>query len=129
MSRTDPAVPLSITTEELTLTVEGVRMAVRSTGDRVFLEVPTVREAIRVARTLPDVADPAGMARFLTETGLTTEIRVRGRTVIVLGSDARSGPLARRLGVDPAEVRLAGFLGAGWAGLLSVPRAARRLFQ
>ncbi|MBP1921561.1 hypothetical protein J2751_000554 [Halorubrum alkaliphilum] len=129
MSRTDSTAPLSITTEDLTLTIEGVRMDVRSTGERVFVEVPTVRGAIRVARSLPDGVDADGPAKLLTAADLTTEIRVRGRTVIVFGSDARPGPLARRLGIAPAEPRLSGFLGAGWAGLVGVPVALRRLFR
>jgi len=104
-------------------------MAVRSTGDRVFVEVPTVRGALRVARALPAAADVGGPARLLTATDLTTEIRVHGRTVVVLGSGARPGPIARRLGIAPAEARLAGLLGAGWAGLAAVPLAAQRLFQ
>ena len=129
MSRTDPTAPLSITTEDLTLTVEGVRMTVRSTGDRLFVEVLTVRGAIRVARALPDAVDAGGPARLLTATDLTTEVRVRGRTVAVLGADARPGPISRRLGIHPAEARLTGVLAAGLAGLLATPPAVRRLFR
>ena len=128
MSGTDARAPLSVVTEDLTLTVDGVDLDVRSTGDRLFVEVPTVRDAIRVARGLPENGDARGPAALLTATGLTTEIRVRGRTVAVIGADARPGRLSRELGVAPAEVRIAGALGAGASGLSAVASEPRRLF-
>ena len=128
MSGTDARAPLSVVTEDLTLTVDGVDLDVRSTGERLFVEVPTVRDAIRVARGLPEKGDARGPAALLTATGLTTEIRVRGRTVAVIGADARPGRLSRELGVAPAEVRIAGALGAGASGLSAVASEPRRLF-
>ena len=129
MSGTDPRAPLSVTTDDLTLTVDGVRMDVRSTGDRVFVEVPTVRGAIRTVRSLPVEADATGPTRFLIGADLTTEFRVRGRTVAVLGTGARPGPIARGLGVSPAEIRLAGLVGAGWSGLSAAADAVRRFLE
>lgn len=126
MNGTDLPAPLSITTDDLTLTVDGVRMDVRSTGDRVFVEVPSVRGAVRVVRNLPVEADATGPTRFLVGADLTTEFRVRGRTVAVLGATARPGPIARVLGVSPAEIRLAGLVGAGWSGLSAAADAVRR---
>lgn len=126
MNGTDLPAPLSITTDDLTLTVDGVRMDVRSTGDRVFVEVPSVRGAVRVVRNLPVEADATGPTRFLVGADLTTEFRVRGRTVAVLGAAARPGPIARALGVSPAEIRLAGLVGAGWSGLSAAADAVRR---
>lgn len=128
MSGTDARAPLSVVTEDLTLTVDGVDLDVRSTGERLFVEVPTVRDAIRVARRLPENGDARGPAALLTATDLTTEIRVRGRTVAVIGADARPGRLSRELGVAPAEVRIAGALGAGASGLSAVASEPRRLF-
>jgi len=128
VSGTDARAPLSVVTEDLTLTVDGVDLDVRSTGERLFVEVPTVRDAIRVARGLPENGDARGPAALLTATGLTTEIRVRGRTVAVIGADARPGRLSRELGVAPAEVRIAGALGAGASGLSAVASEPRRLF-
>ncbi|MFC5278787.1 peptide ABC transporter ATP-binding protein [Halorubrum rubrum] len=127
MNGSDASAPLSITTDDLSLAIDGVRMEVRATGDRVFVEVPTALAALRLARRLPNGLETTGPTRFLLATGLTTEIRVRGRTVLVLGSTARPGPLARRLGVAPAEVRLAGLVGAGWSGLSAAVDAVRRL--
>jgi hypothetical protein len=128
VSRTDAPAPLSVTTDDLTLTVDDIQIDVRSTGDRVFLEVPTVREALRVARSLPPDADASGPTRLLAATDLTTEVRVRGRTVAVLGAAARPGPLAANLGVAPAEIRLGGVIGAGWSGLSAAADAVRRRF-
>jgi len=91
VNETDSRAPLSITTEDLTLTVDGVELDVRSTGDRVFVEAESVRDAIRVARGLPD-GDATGPAALLTATDLTTEFRVRGRTVAVLGAAAPPVP-------------------------------------
>jgi hypothetical protein len=125
VSRTDAPAPLSVTTEDLTLAIDGVELDVRSTGDGVFLEVPTVREALRVARRLPEGADATGPTRLLVATDLTAEVRVRGRTVAVLGAGARPGPLARWLGVYPAEVRLGGVVGAGWSGLSATAGSVR----
>lgn len=129
MNRTDARAPLSVATEDLTLTVEGVDLDVRSTGDRLFVEAATVRDAVRVARNLPEDTDAHGPTALLTATDLTAEIRVRGRTVAVVGADARPGFLSRELGVAPAEVRLAGALGAGVSGLSAAAEAPRRLFS
>ncbi len=125
MSRTDALAPLSITTEDLTLVVDDVELDVRSTGDRVFLEASTVREAIQAARSLPEGSDATGPTRLLLATDLTAEVRVRGRTVAVLGAAARPGPLARWLGIFPAEVRLGGVVGAGWSGLSAAADSVR----
>ncbi|QIB76023.1 peptide ABC transporter ATP-binding protein [Halogeometricum borinquense] len=114
MSKTDLVAPLSVATDDLTLTVAGVTMPVRSTGDRLFVEVPTLRSAVRVARAVNTV--PSGPTRLLTVTDLTTELRVRGRTVAVFGAHARPGPLARELGIAPAEFRLGGALAAASSG-------------
>ncbi len=122
MNGTDSLAPLSVTTEDLTLSVAGVTMPVRSTGDRLFVEVPTVRDAIRVARAAGE--DTARPAAAMTATGLTTELRVRGRTVAVLGADARPGVLSRELGVAPAAIRLGGVLSAGGDGVVSTLRTA-----
>ncbi|MFC7187458.1 peptide ABC transporter ATP-binding protein [Halorubrum yunnanense] len=128
MNGSNPRAPLSVVTDDLTLTVDGVDLEVRSTGDRLFVEVPTVRDAVRVARGLPRDGDASGLTALLTATDLTTEVRVRGRTVAVIGADARSGRLASELGVAPAEVRIGGALGAGASGLSAVAGALRRRF-
>jgi hypothetical protein len=129
VNETDARAPFSVVTEDLTLSVDGVDLDVRSTGDRLFVEVATVRDAIHVARRLPDGGSARGPAALLTATDLTTEIRVRGRTVVVVGADARPGILSRELGAAPAEVRVGGALGAGISGLSAVAGMSRRLFN
>jgi len=128
VSRSESGPRLSVETEDLTLSVDGVEAAVHATDRRLFVEVERVGDALRVARRLPDgsVADRA--VAELVRGGLTAEVRVRGRTVAVAGADARPGPLSHRLGVAPAEVRLAGVVGAGYGGLSAAVRRARRLF-
>jgi hypothetical protein len=126
VNATDARAPLSIVTEDLTLSVDGIDLDVKSTGDRLFVEVATVRDAGRIARRLPDDVNARGPAALLTATDLTTEIRVRGRTVAVVGAEARPGLLARKLGVAPAEVRVAGALSAGVSGLTALTDGARR---
>jgi len=126
---TDARAPLTVTTTDLTLSVDGVDLEVRSTGDRLFVEASTVRDALRVARSLPRGGDARGPSALLTATDLTTEIRVRGRTVAVVGADARPGLISRKLGVAPAEVRLSSVVGAGVDGLSAAASAPRRLFN
>lgn len=128
MNRSESGPRLSVETEDLTLSVDGVDAAVHGTDRRLFVEVERVGDALRLARRLPDESVSNRAVAGLVRAGLTAEIRVRGRTVAVAGADARPGPLAHRLGVAPAEIRLAGAVGAGYAGLSAATRRARRLF-
>jgi hypothetical protein len=65
-------------------------------------------------------------AELLVETGLTVEVRSRGRTVIAIGTDATAGPLSQRLGFAPAQVRVAGIVGAVGQEFASGVRWVRR---
>jgi hypothetical protein len=119
-----PAAPLSVATD-LTLTVDGVELAVESTGERLFAEVASLADAVRIARALGGVPDDSArrLSTLLATTDLTLELRVRDRTVAVVGADARPGSLSRGLGVDPVEVRLGGVLGVVGRELAAVRRA------
>ncbi|MGM0448376.1 MAG: peptide ABC transporter ATP-binding protein [Methanobacteriota archaeon] len=128
MSGTDSRDALSVATDDLTLSVDGVDAPVHATDRRLFVEVERVGDALRVARRLPGESVSNRAVAELVRAGLTAEIRVCGRTVVVVGADARPGPLAHRLGVAPAELRLAGVVGAGYGGLSATVRRARRLF-
>ncbi|RLM52274.1 peptide ABC transporter ATP-binding protein [Halorubrum sp. Atlit-28R] len=128
MSGSESGRRLSVETEDLTLSVDGVDAAVRATGRRLFVEVDSVGDALRIARRLPAESVSTLATAELVRGGLTAEVRVRGRTVAVAGADARPGPLSHRLDVAPAELRLAGVVGAGYAGLSAEVRRARRLF-
>ena len=129
MSGTDSRDALSVETDDLTLSVDGVDLSVRATDRLLFVEVESVGDALRVARRLPDDSVSNRAVAELTRGDLTAEIRVRGRTVAVAGADARPGPLSHRLGVAPAELRLAGLAGAGYGGLSAAVRRAQRLFS
>ena len=128
MSGSESGRRLSVETEDLTLSVDGVDAAVHATGRRLFVEVDSVGDALRIARRLPDESVSDLAVAELVRGGLTAEVRVRGRTVAVAGADARPGPLSHRLGVAPAELRIAGVVGAGYGGLSAAVRRARRLF-
>jgi hypothetical protein len=129
VNRSNSRRQLSVATDDLTLSVDGIDVAVHATGQRLFVEVDSVRDALRVARNLPD--DPVSDLAVgeLVYGGLTAEVRVRGRTVALAGADARPGPLSHRLGVAPAELRLAGVVGAGYGGLSASVRRVQRLFS
>ncbi|OYR62017.1 peptide ABC transporter ATP-binding protein [Halorubrum ezzemoulense] len=128
MSGTESHAVLAVETDDLTLSVDGVDVSVHATERRLFLEVESVGDALRVARRLPGDAASDLAVRELRLGDLTAEVRVRGRTVAIAGADARPGPVSHRLGVAPAEVRLAGVVGAGYGGLSAAVRRARRLF-
>ncbi|ESP87951.1 hypothetical protein [Candidatus Halobonum tyrrellensis] len=116
--------PLRVETD-LDVSVDGTPVEVASTGDRLFVEVPTVVAGVRLARTgLAGVDDR--LDALLETTALTVEVRVRGTTVAVLGADARPGALSRRLGVAPVEARVGGAAVAAGRGLLAVARAVDR---
>ena len=128
MTDTAPTAPLSIATD-LTLTVDGVELTVESTGERLFAEVSSLADAVRVVRSLGGVPDGGAdqLSTLLTTTDLTLEIRVRDRTVAVVGTGARPGSLSRGLGVDPVEVRLGGVFGVVGRELSAAADAVRRL--
>ena len=128
MSGSSSRAPLSVVTDDLTLTVDGVEFDVSSTGERLFVEVDGVRDAIHVVRRLPEDGGVSDLAPLMHTTGLTVEFRVRGRTVALVGADSRPGELSRRLGVAPAEFRLDGIIGAIASGLATMRGAGRRLF-
>ena len=129
MSGSNSRAPLSIVTDDLTLTVDGVELDVTSTGERLFIEAGSIRDAIHAVRRVPGDGDVSGPATLLSTTDLTTEFRVRGRTVAVVGAGARPGALSRRLGFAPAEIRIAGMIGAAASGLATMRGAGRRLFR
>ena len=119
--------PLSVHTENLTLTVAGVEAAVRSTGDRLFVEVDTVRDGVRLARALGTDVESWVPTRALVGADLTVEVRVRGRTVFVLGAGAKPGVTSRLFDVSSAEIRPLGILAALSDGGRALRGAGRRL--
>jgi hypothetical protein len=120
----DPAsAPLSVETD-LSVRLDGTEAALRSTGDRLFLEFPSVVAVVEAMRSLP-ATERRHVHETLTAADLTLEVRARHRTLAVLGADAVAGPLARELGMEPAELRLGGVLSALWAGVTTTVRRLR----
>lgn len=124
---TDAGAPLAVTAE-LTLEAEGTTAEIRSAGDRLFVEIGSVADAIRLFRRSPNGIEDR-LRPLLGRTALTVEIRVRGRTVAVSGADSRPGPLSRRTGVAPEELRVGGALSAVGAELSAALGAGRRLVR
>jgi hypothetical protein len=126
--RTDAAhqqAPLSIETD-LTLTIDGAQADVRSTGERLFVEFASLPAAVRALRGTP-LSRSDDLTELLSTTDLTVEVRARGRTLAVIGSDARAGILSRQVDVDPVELRLGGVLAAVGQELSAGVRRVRRL--
>ena len=124
----EPApVPLEVATD-LDLEIGGVPVAVSSTGDRVFLDFPSVRSAISAGRRRP--AMDYGSVDALLRTGdLAVEVRVHHRTVLALGAATRPSLLLQRAGLHPVELRLTGVLSAVGAGVAAVLGRLRRAFD
>lgn len=115
--------PLTVDTD-LSVRVNGVDVSVESTGERLFVGVASVGDALRAARGHPRDGGTA-LAEVLDVGALTVEFRVRDRTVAVAGTGASPGPVSRRLGSDPIELRLGGVLGAIGAELSAFADALR----
>jgi hypothetical protein len=116
--------PLSVETN-LTLSVDGTPVELRSTGDRLFVDVPTLATAVKLLRTQSVVRER--LTETLRVSDLTVEIRVRGATVAVAGARARPGVLSREFGTDPVELRLGGVTVAGGRSVLTAIRTVARL--
>jgi hypothetical protein len=110
-----PPAPISLAAD-LVLSVGGARARVRSTGERLFVELPSVVSAVELLESLPTV-ELRQFHEVLTTTGLALEVRVHHRTLAVLGTGARPGTLSRLLGVAPLELRVWGTLSALGADL------------
>ncbi|MEF8780423.1 MAG: peptide ABC transporter ATP-binding protein [Haloferacaceae archaeon] len=121
----DARAPITVETD-LELTIDGARADVRSTGDRLFVEFPSLSAAARGLRGVPRTRTGEAAA-LLTATGLTVEIRARGRTILAIGADAPAGPLSQWVGTAPAQVRAAGLAGAAGREIAAGIRAVREL--
>lgn len=128
MSKTPaPRAPLTVETD-LELTIDGARAAVHSTGDRLFVEFPTLSAATTALQSLPREGTTE-FAALLAETDLTLEVRSRGRTILVMSPDAPPGPLSRWLGAAPGQVRAAGLLAAVGREFAAALAVGRNLFN
>jgi hypothetical protein len=120
-----PAAPLTVETD-LTVRFGDTAAPVSSTGDRLFVEFPTLLAATRAVRSVP-ASGVRELHETLVATGLTLELRVRHRTVAALGAGVRSGAVARYADIAPADLRVCGVLSTVGAAVGDVLHHARRL--
>ena len=124
---TDAETPLTVEAD-LTLEANGAKAEITSTGERLFVEIGSLADAIRLARGSPGGIEDR-LRPVLGRAALTVEIRVRGRTVLVSGAESSPGTLSKRLGVAPDEIRLGGALSAVGAELSAGVGSVRRLVR
>ncbi|MGM0398841.1 MAG: hypothetical protein ACQEQY_07580 [Halobacteriota archaeon] len=122
-----PRAPLTVTTD-LEITVGTARVDVRSTGDRLFVDFPSLGALSRAKGGLSR-RRIEGIAALLATSDLTVEIRARDRTVFAVGADAPAGPVSRWAGTAPAQVRVLGLLAAVGQELASGVRVIRDLLR
>jgi len=87
----------------LSVTVDGTRLAVSTRDGRLRVQVPSVTAYLRLARGERGRLPAAAV--LLAEAGQTAEVRVGDAVVAVAGAGAAPGPLVRRLGLGPVELR------------------------
>lgn len=107
LARTGP--DLSVTAN-LSVTVDGIDIAISTVEDRLRVQVPSVLDAFRLLRGERERL-PA-LSRVLSDASLTAEVRVGGAVIAVAGSDATPGTLSEWLGLGPTEIRLRALPGA-----------------
>jgi hypothetical protein len=87
----------------LTLTVDGTKLAVSASGERIQVQVPSVRAAASLfgseRQRLPAVSGT------LADNDLTAEIRIGDAVVALLGAAASPARLSRAIWGDAVEIR------------------------
>ena len=101
------ALPLEVFAD-LQLAVDGDPIDVRANGDRIVMDVPTLRAGRRLLAAEP--FDEGAHAtrqvhKAFREAGLTLEVHLDGRPVATVGEGADPGRLSRLLRLDGVEVR------------------------
>jgi hypothetical protein len=88
-------------TANLSVTVDGVDLAISTVDDRIRVQVPSVWAGISLGRT--ERGRLGRLARVLDEAGETAEIRVGNAVLAVVGADATPGRLDWALSLGPVE--------------------------
>lgn len=101
LARSRPGLSISA---NLSVTVDGIDLAISTVGDRLHVQVHSVWAGVRLLQGERERL-PA-LSRVLSEADLTAEIRVGSAVVAILGKDATPGTLARLLSLGPVEIRL-----------------------
>ncbi len=90
-------------TANLSVTVDGVDLAISTVDDRIRVQVPSVWAGLRLGRT--ERGRLGRLARVLDEAGETAEIRVGDAVLAVVGAEATPGRLGWVLSTGPVETR------------------------
>jgi len=103
------ALPLEVLAD-LQLAVDGEDIDIRGTGDRIVVDLSSLRAGRRLLASGPFASDQrARIAGRIHEAlgiaGLTVEVRLRGDPIARLGAEARPGVVGRLLNLDGIELR------------------------
>ena len=104
----DMSLPLKVLAD-LQLAVDGEDIDIRGTGDRIVIDLPSLRAGRRLLASGPFATDCAQTTGRVHEalriSGLTAEVRLRGDSIARIGAGARPGSFGRLLNLDGVEVR------------------------
>jgi hypothetical protein len=106
-ARTGPGLDI---TANLSVTVDGIDLAIGTVGDRIRIQIPSVGAGLRLARR--EGGRLGRLARILADAGETAEIRVGSAVVAVVGAEAAPSRLGWLLSRGPVEPRLRAVLPA-----------------
>ena len=103
------ALPLEVLAD-LQLAVDGEDIDIRGTGDRIVVDLSSLRAGRRLLASGPFARGQRARTtgrihEALHIAGLTVEVRLRGDPVARLGADAEPGAVGRFLNLDGIEVR------------------------
>jgi hypothetical protein len=95
---------------DLSLALDDENIAIRGEGDRIIIDLPSLRAGQALLRAGPfsQGQRQAGFVKanaFLQETGLTIDVRYAGEVVGRLGAEARPSAVSRLLRISGVEVR------------------------
>lgn len=90
-------------TANLSVTIDGITLAISTVGDRLRVQIPSAWAVFRLFRSERERL-PA-LSRALSEAGLTAEIRVGSAVVAVVGQDAAPGTLSKLFASGAVEIR------------------------
>lgn len=103
--RPAPSLPPLTIEADLDLEVDGERVRVGSDGQRLTVDLPSLRAARGLVGPLgQNEGAVAFVHAALAEGGVTAEVRMGGETLARLGAGTRPSRVARYLGLEGAEL-------------------------
>jgi hypothetical protein len=103
------ALPLEVLAD-LRLAVDGEAIDIRGEGDRLIVDLPSLRAGRRLLASGPFATGDRGrslsrMHEALDISGITVDVRLSGDVIARIGKGARPSSVARLLNLGPVEVR------------------------